>query len=269
MFIDLHTNVYDEPGYGEALVETARSLGFDHLCIMGGEERYGLAANAEVRRLADRYPEMLVPFAHIDLAEDRPGTLERLKRAGFRGLLAWAPPHPYDDDSFYPLYEAAEALELPVMFYTGFLPRTPLDKALRVRCANMRPVCLDTVARCFTGLHLIGVGLGSPWCEEALETMRRNPNVFFDLSGGMLTRMGPENVGMMLREGGGQLWEEDLEGGLSRQLVFGSGVRHEEIARVESEYRQVLRAAPADARQQEDVMGGTAARILGIEAPER
>ena len=50
--IDFHVNVYDEAGYGDALAETAKNLGFDRLCIAGGEPCYGLAANSEVCRQA-------------------------------------------------------------------------------------------------------------------------------------------------------------------------------------------------------------------------
>jgi len=49
MLIDFHAHLYDEPGYGEALAETARNLGLERLCIAGGEERYGLAHGGALR----------------------------------------------------------------------------------------------------------------------------------------------------------------------------------------------------------------------------
>ena len=55
MLIDFHVHLYDESGYGEGLVETARNLGIDRMVVGGGEPRYGLAANAEVRRIAISY----------------------------------------------------------------------------------------------------------------------------------------------------------------------------------------------------------------------
>lgn len=264
MLIDFHVPVYDEPGYGEALAETARNLGLDRLCICGGEARYGLAANAEVRRQADAYPELFVPFASLSLGEDGASTVERLRRVGFEGLCAWAPPAPYDDESFFPVYEAAEALGMPLVLHTGFLPPTPLDRARRVRSANMRPVYLDTLARSFPRLRMVGVGLGSPWCEEAAEVLRHHSNVFFDLSGEVLRRKGADFFGGILRPTHASLWEEDAGANLWGRVVFGSAVRHEEIASVERDYQRIFRALALNREDIEAVMGHTAARLLDI-----
>ena len=264
MLIDFHAHVYDEPGYGEALAETSKNLGLDCLCIAGGEPRYGLASNAEVRKQADAYPDLFLPFAHIRLGEDGPSAVERLKRIGFRGLCVWGPVSPYDDDSYFPVYEAAEELSLPVLFHTGFLPRTPLDRSMGVRCANMRPVCLDTIARCFPRLMVVGVGLGDPWCDEAAETMRHNPNVCFDLSGNLLRRRKPEFFGELLRPATSSLWEDGATENLLARIVFGSAVRHEEIASVERDYQRILRSAALGSEDVDGVMGQTAARLLDI-----
>jgi predicted TIM-barrel fold metal-dependent hydrolase len=264
LLIDFHAHFYDDAGYGDVLADTARNLGIDRLCICGGDAQYGLAANAEVRQRADSYPELFVPFAHVDLGRDGPDTVERLHRVGFAGLRVWAPPAPYDDDAFLPIYEAAEALGLPVLFHTGFLPVTPLDRAKAVRSANMRPVYLDTVARRFPRMMVIGVGLGNPWCEEATETLRHNANVLFDLSGDLLRRKGADYVGGLLRPTQSALWEDDSAGNLWGRVVFGSGVRHEEIASVERDYQRVFRALALGKEDIDAVMGNTAARLLNI-----
>jgi len=264
MLIDFHVHLHDETGYGEALAETAKNLGLDRLCICAGESQYGLAANAEVRRLAEDYPELYVPFAHLSLGEDGPSTVERLHRVGFRGLSVCAPPAPYDHGPFFPVYEAAEALAMPVLFHTGYLPATPLDRAKGVRCENMRPVYLDTIARCFPRLKVVGVGLGSPWCEEAAEALRHHPNVFFDLSGDLLRRKGADFVGGLLRPAHAALWEEDAAGNSWGRILFGSAVRHEEIASLERDYQRVFRSLALNQQDIEAVMGQTAARLLDI-----
>jgi predicted TIM-barrel fold metal-dependent hydrolase len=264
MLIDFHVHLYDEPGYGEALAETARNLGLERLCIAGGEGRYGLASNAEIRRQADAYPELFVPFAHLALGEDGPSTVERLSRVGFIGLCVCTPPAPFDDDSFFDVYEAAQALGMPVVFHTCFQPVTPLDRARRVRSANARPVHLDTVARCFPRLKVLGVALGQPWCEEAVETMRHHANVFFDLSGDILRRKKADFFEGIFRPNQASLWETDAGGGLWQRIVFGSGVRHEEIASVERDYQRIFRSMAVATEDAEAVMGLTAARLLGI-----
>lgn len=265
MIIDFNVPVYDEPGYGEALAQTAGNLGIDHLCIAGGESRYGLAANAEVRRLADSYPDLFIPFARVDPGKDDAATVERFDRIGFAGLCVWAPPVPYDDSSFFPLYEAAVALEMPIRFHTGLLPVTEMDRALGVRCANMRPVFLDTLARCFPRLKIVGVGLGGPWWEEAAETMRLHQNVLFDLSGGILNQKGTEFLNAVFRPARAPLWDEESAGSMWAHVLFGSGVRYDEIASVEGDYQRFFRAMAVEERESEAVMGGTAARLLGID----
>ncbi|MHC5034061.1 MAG: amidohydrolase family protein [Planctomycetota bacterium] len=266
MLVDFHVRLYDESGYGEALAETARNLGLDRLCISGGEAQYALASNAEVRRQAELYPELCIPFARVNLGEDGPSTVDGLRRVGFEGLCVWAPPAPYDDEAFFPLYEAAEALGMPIVFHTGYMPAAPLDRANRVRSANMRPVYLDTLARCFPHLKIVGVGLGSPWCAEAVEVMRYHPNVYFDLSGDVLRRKGAEFLGSILRPAHSTLWDTDVTGNLWGQIMFGSGVRHEDIASVERDYQRIFRSLALASQDVEAVMGHTAAGLLNIPA---
>jgi predicted TIM-barrel fold metal-dependent hydrolase len=265
MLVDFHVRLYDEPGYGEALAETAKNLGLDRLCISGGEAGYALAPNAEVRRQAELYPDLYVPFARVCLGEDGPSTVERLRRVGFEGLCTWAPPAPYGDESFFPVYEVAQALGMPILFHTGYLPPTPLDRAKRVRSDNMRPVHLDTVARCFPDLKIVGGGFGSPWCAAAAETLRHHANVLFDLSGDVLRRKGAEFFSSVLRPAAhGALWESGSSGNLWGQILFGSGARHEEIASIERDYQRVFRSLALTREDVEAVMGHTAASLLGI-----
>jgi predicted TIM-barrel fold metal-dependent hydrolase len=264
MLIDFHAHLYDEQGYGEALAETARNLGIDRLCICGGEGRYGLAANAEARRQADQYPELFLPFAHVSLGEDGAATVERLSRAGFLGLCVWGPPVPFDAEEFFPVYEAAQALGMPVVFHTTILPPTPLDRARRLRTVNAHPMHLDTLARYFPGLKIVGVGLGGPWYEEAAEVLRHHANVCFDLSGDVLRRKGAEFVGDLLRPSQAALWEQSAAGDLWGRIVFGSGVRHDEISSVERDHQRVFRSLALAAEDIGAVMGETAARLLGV-----
>jgi len=264
VLIDFNAPIYDESGYGEALAETAKNLGLTHLCISGGEARYGRAANSQVRHISRQYPELFIPFARMDLDRDGPETVERFARAGFQGLCTWAPRRPYDDESYFPSYEAAQALRLPVQFHTGFLPHTPLDRARGVRCENMRPVYLDTIARCFPELTIVGVGLGGPWLREALEAMRNHQRVFFDLSGDVLNWIESDPLAALLGANRSGVWEKAPSKGLWNQIIFGSGVRHEEIASVERDYQRMFRSLAVDRQQINDVLGATAARLLNV-----
>ncbi len=260
--LDLHTHLFDEPGYADALAETARALGFDAMCLGGGSSRYGLANNETVLKQAETYPDLFLPGGTLDLRQPRPRQVEEMAEAGFVCLKVLAPPERYDSSRFFPLYEAAEALGLPIMFHTGYLPRTPMDAALGVRCERMRPVYLDAVARRFPDLQIVGTGLGYPWCTEAVETMRHNPNVYFDLSGDLLERRDPA----FFRDAFGSGREAALGGRCGEsvwpRVTFGSAVRAEHIEGVERDYRRLFRSLALEEQVREGVMGGTARRLL-------
>ena len=261
---DFHTHLYDEPNYAAALAETAQNLGFDKICISGGEARFGMGSNEELLVQADEYPDLFVPFAFVRLGFDAAADVQEMAGMGFRGLRVWAPPAPYDAEEFYPVYEAAEALEMPILFHTGFLPVTPLDRALDVRSHRMRPVYLDTLARRFPGLKIVGRGLGGPWYEEASETLRRHKNVFFDLSGWALRREGVQFFRARFGSENGTLVGETADDGVWSRILFGTAARYEEIAAVERDYQRLFRSLALPSEVVDDIMGGTAARILGL-----
>jgi len=266
MLIDFHTIVRDEPGYGEALAETARNLGFDRLCIGGGEPRYSLVSNSAIRRLADSYPGLFVPFARLQLGQDGPEVVERFAQVGFAGLRIWAPPAPWDDDAFSPVFAAAESLQMPVLCHTGLLPRTSLDAASAVRPDNARPIHLDLVARRFPALKLIGVGLGRPWYDEAVETMRLNPNIYFDLSGGVCRVKSAQFLSELLHPGAESAspWQESNMGGHGERLLFGTAMPLSEIEAAERNSRRLFRAMGLETDAIDGIMGATAAHLLGL-----
>jgi hypothetical protein len=49
---------------------------------------------------------------------------------------------------------------------------------------------LDTLAREFPDLTLVGAHLGNPWYDEAAEAARWNPNLYFDMTGSTLVKKG-------------------------------------------------------------------------------
>ena len=264
MLCDFHTHMFDDANYAEDLAEVAQNLGFDKLCVSGGEARYEMASNEEVLRQARIYPDLFVPFAFLRLGRDEAATVQELSRRGFRGLRLWGPPAPYDDDAFFPVYEAAEALEMPILFHTGFLPPTALDRALDVRSDRMRPARLDTVARFFPGLKIVGCGLGGPWYEEAAETLQRHANVYFDLSGRAIYRKGVHFFrGLLGSQEASALSMPANERAWSK-IVFGTAVRHEDIPSVESDYQRLFRSLTLGQDVVAGIMGETAGQLLGL-----
>jgi hypothetical protein len=62
------------------------------------------------------------------------------------------------------------------------------------------------------------------------------------------------------------LWERDTDSDLWGQILFGSGARHEEMTAVERDYERMFRSLAVSPERVDAVMGGTAARLLGVSA---
>lgn len=140
--------------------------------------------NDAVEKALKEYPDLIVGFGYVDLGRDAVEVVDDLYAKGFTGLKFIGPPKPYDVDEYFPYYERAERYGMLTLFHTGIVARSATDKIRRVSSRNMRPVYLETIARSFPSLKIIGAHLGHPWCEEASVVSYHNPNVFFDISGG-------------------------------------------------------------------------------------
>jgi len=135
------------------------------------------------------FGEILVGFAGVDLTCERistPDEIDRRREQGFVGLKFIYNSYPYSDERFYPLYERAEALGMPILFHTGCLaPHSPaFDRRFRIAADNMRAYHLDPVARCFPRLVLIAAHLGLPHAEETTRLLTHYPSVYADITGG-------------------------------------------------------------------------------------
>lgn len=262
MIVDLHTHVYDIPDYVSMLAETSNNVGFDKLCIGGGEQRYGLATNETVLEDSEAYPELFLPFAFLRPGMDGPAEVERMKRDGFHGLKVGAPLIPYDSPEFLPVLQAAEALRLPVLFHTGIMPSTPLDRSISFNADLARPVHLDMLARRLPGLKIIGTGLGGPWFEEAAVLTGLHGNVFFDLSGIQLMERGANFFKMILGGGGDDRWDMPSRDSRWKQIVFGTASKNKDICFVERDYQRLFRALALPDAVITDVMGKNAMRLF-------
>jgi predicted TIM-barrel fold metal-dependent hydrolase len=149
------------------------------------------------------YGDFLELFGNLDWTRG-PDNLARLKDRGFFGLKAISPPLPYDHDSYFPLYEKAAELRMPVLFHTGVIgssvqrtargaPIPPRDdsKLLPERrgkahphAGNMRPSMLEPIAATFQHMTIINAHPGFPWLEEAWENLYYYDNVYLDISSG-------------------------------------------------------------------------------------
>jgi predicted TIM-barrel fold metal-dependent hydrolase len=265
MRIDAHVHWSAEEGYVDRLVEAERRLGFDKVCLNGAVWAAHREANDEVAAAMARRPDAVVGFAYFPLGAWGPERVRELHGQGFRGLKFIRPPARYDDRAFYPVYEAAEELRLVGQFHTGIVARTPTDREHDIDNERHRPIYLDTIARAFPSLNIVGAHLGNPWYEEAGMACRWNPNLYFDLSGSSLKKRPPEFFQSIL------WWTEegqyrDPEGRHAwEKVVFGSDVAIEQIGDVVNDYQRTMDAIGLPPPLQEAVFGNTMAKLLGLD----
>ena len=253
MIVDLHCHLLKEEGYLENLVREAQRLEISKVCLNGLGSLYDELGNEEVKQAFLKYPDLIVGFGHLRLGKDSVEKVGEVYRAGFRGLKVINPSKNYDDKEFYPYYAQAEKHKMPILFHTGIVKRTGKDRFYDISSDRMHPIYLDTIARAFPELTLIGTHFGGPWFREATDVLRLNPNVYFDITGSISgwIRKTPD----FFRN---YFWWEGAWG----KVVFGSDVHFSQIHKVIVSYRQVLEAVGVDRDTQSKIFGETAMRIL-------
>lgn len=151
------------------------SLGYVKVCMSFNNE--------EVLKLAKRYPDYIVPFYHLDLDKEGPDAVAAANDRGFVGLKLIGPDRPYAHESYFPVYERAQALGMPALIHTGFLS---FEGGRGVRQENLNPTNLVTIATFFPEFRMVGAHLGNQWPMEAVEAMMECENVWYDMSGGTI-----------------------------------------------------------------------------------
>jgi len=263
MIIDTHIHFSEEPGYAAKLARECRRLKIDKACILGGVSD-GDRICGGIRQALKSYPDLFLGFGMFRLGRDHADAVDAFREAGFTGLKCIKPLSRYDDKAYYPVYERAEKLRMPILFHLGIVARGNRDKYLDVNCDRMRPVYLDTLARAFPKLTLIGAHLGNPWSDEAAMIARWNPNLFFDLSGSILKYRPPEYFKQLLWWGRDPTYRAPDGTGPWDKILFGTDVKIESMAGVMDDYRRLMDALEMDDKDRNKVWGGNARRLLRL-----
>lgn len=262
MIIDCHHHLGNQPGYVDKLVGECERLKIDKVCLMGLPEFEGSSPNSQIKEAVQSYPDLFVGFAFADLRIIIPDDIDRFKEEGFRGLKFIYPPANYDDEKFDRVYQRAEGLGMIALFHLGIVARSEQKNPYRINSNYMKPIYLDTIARGFPKLTIIGAHLGNPWYEEATMSARWNPNLYFDLSGSTLKKKTPEFLGSLLWWTPTTRYRDPERRYAWEKIVFGSDVPYNEIEEVMTDYKRVLDALKIDNQIQDRVFGGTMAKIL-------
>jgi hypothetical protein len=230
--------------------------------------------NIQALQARDRYPDLFLPMAWVQLDEDSGETILEFARKGFVGLKFHSSKRDYDDESYYPIYKAAEESKLVCLFHTGiaggmidylqYPPRGPRTESARERemkdrrrgstygAKHLRPALLDTLAVAFPDLQIIGAHLGYGWYDEACAIARWRGNVSFDISGGTVVR------------------RHIIERRLIRseihptKLLFGSDCGIPHMSRELTGWMEEFQRLGLTAEEQDQIFYGTAARIFGL-----
>ncbi|PIU50926.1 hypothetical protein COS91_07090 [Candidatus Desantisbacteria bacterium CG07_land_8_20_14_0_80_39_15] len=268
MIIDAHHHLETRGGYLKGLVSECRRLGVKKVCLFGAGEMsssYNMASNTQVKEAMGKYPDLIVGFACFNLGKDSPKKIDKFVKEGFKGIKFINPAKKYDDKKFYPVYAKIEKYGIPALFHLGIVSRHPDDKFYDINNDRHRPIYLDTIARAFPDLKIIGAHFGNPWYEEAAMAARWNPNLYFDLSGSTLKCKSAKFLGELLWWTPETRYRDPLRRYAWEKIVFGSDVPCNEIEDVLNDYKTVMNELNVPAEIQEKVLGGTMAKILGLE----
>ncbi len=200
--VDCHVNIWDQAHYspaylkqiarvrpGELLVPTDADSVFAAMEIAYKviifSPRYGDSVGIQgedstVIKAIQRYPDKFVGFAYFDPRED--GAMEKLKTViedyGLQGVK-YGPIYngvPLDDPRMDPLYHYCIQKDLPLTLHMGttFAHNSPLELG--------RAIHADPIAQKYPDLKIILAHMGHPWYEECIAVIRKNPNVYAEVS---------------------------------------------------------------------------------------
>jgi predicted TIM-barrel fold metal-dependent hydrolase len=262
--IDAHVHHNGEPEFLQKLV--ARMDSVDGMAVLLTDPK----DIESVKAVMAQHPNRLAPFGSVSL--DDPNVLELIDRfhaEGFRGLgEITMPKYNFDDRRYWPIYERAEKYRMILLFHTGIVNRMNPDVPADVGVDRMRVTTLDTIARRFPKLTIIGAHLGNPDYPWAAEMARWHPNLYFDVTGSTLIKK-QEDYAFF----NSIFWWTSIvsphtpksKTSAFEKLVFGSdifGGEIEEFDRSLERYQRMLDTCGVSKESQANIFSGTMWRLL-------
>jgi uncharacterized protein len=179
-----------EPRDAPGLLELMDRVGIDVCCVMAGmwgrvlkpEQRPHNIPNSLVAETVAAAPTRFVGIASADPIADPYAAADEvaswIREHGFRAIKLYPTYAHFDprDESCYPIYEVAQALDVPVHFHMGWTP------VCTARIEFQRPWLLDDVGLKFPSLKVVICHMGWPYWEETIGIVNRHENFSADLS---------------------------------------------------------------------------------------
>jgi predicted TIM-barrel fold metal-dependent hydrolase len=202
MIVDCHVNVYDDdmilplfhqgssnavPGgfklqaNADRVYEGMKNVDKAIVFSLRYKDSAGIDGNDEVTaRAVAKYPDKFVGFACID--PRMPGCMDLLVHAIEDLKLKGVKFGPiYNgvsllDPRMDPIYAYLQKNNIPLTMHMGttFGRNAPIDEG--------RPLNVDTVAMRYPDLKMIMAHMGHPWYEECIVVIRKQPNVYAEVS---------------------------------------------------------------------------------------
>lgn len=235
-------------GFLAEVRDAGRTHGLAHAVVVGRHTPGQHLPNDSIHAIVHGHPELIGIGAADPLVQGGQAALAEAERAvrelGLRGIdiepgFGEPPRHP-DDPVYFPLYELAQSLGVPVFLMTG--PTTP-DPRFN------DPAPLARVAQAFPRLPLVAYHGWWPNAQQAVGLAFRHDNVF----------LVPD---MYLFQPGGQAYVEAANGFLGEQLLFGSSYPFRPIGQSIDDFLRLGFKESALDR----LLYGNAARLLGVGA---
>nr|WP_242833535.1 amidohydrolase family protein [Desulfosporosinus youngiae] len=235
---------YNDPG---AFEELLTSEGVDYACVLAELSHIttGVCTNEQVRDFC-RGRSRLIPFCDINpyiytnLGDE---LRNKVENEGFRGVKLYPSYQHYylNEQRMYPLYQAAQDLDIPVLIHTG----SSVFKGSRMKYGD--PLHLDDVAVDFPKLKLVMAHSGRGfWYDKAFFLSRLHANVYMEISG-----LPPAKLLTYFPE-------------LARntdKVIFGSDWPG--MPRIKQNMDTICKL-PLPSEGIEDMLGGNAAKLLGL-----
>jgi predicted TIM-barrel fold metal-dependent hydrolase len=258
------------------MAERLQETGIVKAAVLSGG-RMG-ATHEQCIRILQGYPDLLVPVAVVDPERTSRLRIWELHQMGYRGLKMIGVARDYDTPDYFPMYAAAEALDMPIVLHLGVIgggidysithPWRDARAAQMLRnprggggqrdhsSTRMHPFHLDTIANNFPNLKLIGAHLGGTGNYDAASSVARwRHNVFFDLSGGETI----ERHAVEQRMIGYEIGVE--------KLTFGSDCRADEVGEHVERFVRIFEDIGLTEDEKERIWYRNAAEIFGFETP--
>ncbi len=236
----------------DALLQFMDEQGIDYVVALAETNSMvtGVSTNDRVAEFC-RVSERLVPFANINpyVTLDQVAELERcVTKLGMKGLKLYPTyQHFYpNDNKLFPIYERAQALNIPIMIHTG----SSVFPGSLMKYGD--PLLLDEIAVFFPRLKIIQSHAGRGfWYDRAFFLAGLHENVYMDVTG-----LPPQNLLKYFPE---------LERNADK-IVFGSDWPG--IIDIKKNVRAIL-DLPISKATKEKTLGKNAAKLLGIDAARR